>query len=256
MTSDLIERIAGATRSAAVLGGHYCVAPDLEDLSADADTEQNTFAFASKLVAAIRKQGKPAELVLWVNDIGIDPGERSQLKAQYRLPEPYAAILERLELPAELPQVLFESTVRNKASVLLRSLYKKNPERLRVLDSDTPELLRCIDRCEISPEVRRAYVMPGPEGENLVVKEGPNPKCNLILGTLFQMIEKRMAPQAIVTVFNAIYINRLRLGMHVAGQLLQCATPVHSLLMDGDELVNPGIPTWMEEPQRELAMSP
>ena len=133
---------------------------------------------------------------------------------------------------------------------MLRSVYKKNPQRLQIFNSDTPELLRCIEQCEIPQDVKKAYVMPGPEGQNLVVKEGPNPKCNLILGTLFQLIEKRMAPQAIITVFNAIYINRIRLGKHVAENLLRCKTPIHSLLMDGEELFSQESQPWNEKDKK------
>ena len=88
MNPNLIEKIANSVERTAILGGHYCVAPDLEDLSSDAETEQNTFAFSAELSAAIKRLGKHADLVLWVNDIGIDPVERSQLKEQYCLPKP------------------------------------------------------------------------------------------------------------------------------------------------------------------------
>ncbi len=242
MKVEVIENLVRHTESAAVVGGHYCVAPDLEDLSADAETEQNTFAFAAELVSAFRSRGKRAILLLWVNDIGIDVAEREALKSNYQLPTPYASILSRADLTEQAMTVVFESTVRNKASSLLRTIFKKEPALLQVLDSNAPELMRCIDQCDISDEVKRVYVIPGPENQNLVVKEGPSPKCNLILGTLFHLIAKRIAPEKIITIFNVIYINRIRLGMHVAENLLRCKVPIHSLLMDGDLLIETADP--------------
>lgn len=240
MRAEIIDSTLGAADSVAIVGGHYCVAPDLEDLSADADTEQNTFAYATEIAAAFRAAGKRAKIVLWVNDIGIDLAARNQLKHHYVLPTSYAAIFARAGLSDDTLVVLFESMVRNKASVLLRDIFKRSPGLFRVMTSDAPELVRCIDQCETGDaqkEAKKAYVVTGPDGENLVVKEGPNPKCNLILGTLFHLIATRIGPAAVITVFNSIYANRIRLGMHVAAQVFACRTPIRSVFMDGAELL-------------------
>lgn len=211
----------------AIIAGHYCLAPELEELSHHATTEEASFRHGAAMCRQWQEQGVPAQLYLWVNDIGLNAEERARIKAEYRVPENYQEIAEAEGLASGSIQVLFEGAARNRASTLLRQLKKNNPERFRMHASDENGLMRCIDgvACEIQ-ENKVAYVIDGPEGENLVVKEGPNPKCNLILATLFLQLAKGYECGHIINVFNSIYINRIRLGAHVYQELFAQQHPV------------------------------
>ena len=58
-------------QNVAILAGHYCVAPDLDDLSHSGQAEELSFRKGAEFYLALRAQGKHVMLYLWVNDIGI-----------------------------------------------------------------------------------------------------------------------------------------------------------------------------------------
>ncbi|QKT04628.1 hypothetical protein HUS23_12830 [Ectothiorhodospiraceae bacterium 2226] len=224
-----------SVRRAAIIAGHYCLSPELSDLSHDSDAEEISFLSGAKLLHDLRSQGKDGVLVLWINDIGIDPAERERLRAEYALPENYRAILDRYALSRSDVSVMFESAMRNKASTTLRKLAKRSPETFLVVSPDDPALVRCINRatCQAEPP-GRVYAVQGPDQEMLVVKEGPNPKCNLILGTFLKQVTSDYAPDIVVNIFNAIYSNRIRFGVYVSKHVLGNSTPIFNYFADGD----------------------
>ncbi|MEB7642925.1 hypothetical protein [Acinetobacter pittii] len=211
----------------AVIAGHYCVSPDLEDLSNNGEAEELSFSKGIEMVTKINKKGLSATLCLWVNDIGIPSDQRALMKDNYRIPNNYSRLLEHSDITESDVLVLFESSARNKASTLLKKLTKNQPSLFRRHDSSDNDLIRCIEgtMCDISTG-RNAYVIDGPEGENLVVKEGPNPKCNLILATLFLTLRQQYKFDSTINIFNDIYINRIRLGLHVYNKLFSKENPM------------------------------
>ena len=226
MILNTLEKLIECNKIA-VIAGHYCVSPDLEDLSNNGEAEELSFSKGIEMVSKINEQGQPATLCLWVNDIGIPSDQRALMKDNYRIPNNYARLMEHAGMAESDVLVLFESSARNKASTLLKKLAKNQPELFRRHDSSDSDLIRCIEgvMCEISTG-RSAYVIDGPEGENLVVKEGPNPKCNLILATLFLTLQQQHQFDSIVNIFNDIYINRIRLGLHVYHKLFSKENPI------------------------------
>lgn len=211
----------------AVVAGHYCVAPELTELSNEGDAETLSFQEGLKVHAALHAAGKQVLLCLWVNDIGISTTQRAHMKGAYQVPENYARLARAAGIPVSDILVLFESTARNKASTLLRKLNKSTPTLFRSHRSDESSLMRCVEgvSCEVAPD-QRAYVIDGPEGENLVVKEGPNPKCNLILASLFLGLRQQHGCDGMVNIFNSIYVNRIRLGAFVFTQLFADTNPL------------------------------
>lgn len=216
-----------ATNSVSIIAGHYCIAPGLDGLSHTETTEQMSFRYGASLCRERLDACAEARVYLWVNDIGIDPESRAVLRETFRIPDNYLLIAEAAGLsPADI-RVLFESAARNKASTLLRKIRKKMPDRFRTHAGTEPSLLRCVEGLACSmDEDRIAYVMDGPDGENLVVKEGPNPKCSLILASLFLHIARESGCRNIINVFNSIYTNRIRLGIHVYSELFANETPI------------------------------
>jgi hypothetical protein len=241
--TDIVNSIGvsfDATTRMAVVAGHYCLSPELASLSHDQETEASCFAHGVDIVRNVQQAGGYVRVVLWINDIGIDAAERARIKQDYQLPENYRQIIDEAGLTQADVQVLFESAMRNKASTTLQQLAARKPHLFRKLPSTHEGLVRCIDTdfCSIDVQGRDAYVIDGPNGVPLVVKEGPNPKCNLILATLFNRIMKDHQPDAIVNVFNAIYVNRIALGVHVSRRIYDCAVPMANLFVDGTEIVD------------------
>lgn len=235
---DAVHPFIGASSRVAILAGHYCLSPELAALSSDQETEEACFACGAEIARKAQDQGAHAKLVLWINDIGIDADERARIKQDYRLPDNYQRILGDAGLNHGDVQVLFESASRNKASTALRQLAARQPHLFRKVPSTQQGLVRCIDTvCMMDAEGRDAYVITGPGGADLVVKEGPNPKCNLILATLFNRICADHRPGAIINVFNGIYINRIALGVHVARTLYGLAVPMVNLFCYETEII-------------------
>jgi len=208
-------------QSLAIVAGHYCVSKDLEELSSIGAPEEASFIAGVQFLVDAQKHGARAQLTVWINDIGIPSEERAQLKKTPALPENYRRILQAAGIEPSTISIQFESSTRNKASTHVKRLSAKDPQLFRRIPSDAEGLVRCIETCGVEEnQSKMAYVIDGPEGEALVVKDGPHPKCNMILATLFDDVTKAARADTVVTVFNGIYVNRIRLGMHVAQRLL------------------------------------
>ncbi len=232
----LIERYLGLP-SVAILGGHYCLASDMQALSCDGTEEQSSFRLGARMAASVMRAGGRTQLVLWINDIGVTPERRQEIRENYRLPDNYRRSLEEASLAEEQLVICFESSMRNRASTLLRKLYKRTPERFERVQAHSRGLIRCVgdQRCEVEDDVAKmAYVIAGPCGERLVVKEGPNPKCNLILATLFERVSHSCRPTVLVNVFNELYSYRIALGVHVYRTLLGGPLPIENIFCDGN----------------------
>jgi hypothetical protein len=238
LKSELLD-ILHLSQPSAVVAGHYCLAKGMEELSSLGECEISSFSFGADLIAEALHRGINTNLVLWVNDIGIESEERQSIKSNYVLPDNYRSIVKDYGLPMEHVVVLFESTMRNKASVLLRKLYKKQPELFERVNSRSKDLLRCVEDAICSTEAQAdtmAYTVNGPRGERLVVKDGPNPKCNLILATFFQELSNHYGAKIIVNVFNELYVHRLALGIHVSTKILHNPSSYINVFCDGEYL--------------------
>jgi hypothetical protein len=222
-----------------IIAGHYSIAPHMAELSHQGRAEHMSFVTGARLVRRALALGHTSHLVLWINDIGVAQAEREHLKGAYALPEDYRSIVAAEQLDPSRLDIMFESSTRNKASTLLRKLYKNQPYLFERVHTNRQDLVRCVndDQCGLEGDKERfAYIVRGPGGEHLVVKEGPNPKCNFILATLFEQVCKRYAPRTVVNIFNELYAYRLSLGLHVAKAILNNRTPFVNLLCDGTRL--------------------
>lgn len=236
--TEVLDRL-NPNYPAVVVAGHYSLADYMEDVSSNGESEVTSFAVGVSLVSCAIKQGKTMTLVLFINDIGITGSHRENLKNNYTLPENYQKIMDQASLERKHLTVVFESAMRNKASTLLRKIYKREPEIFERVNARDANLVRCVSStsCDFEPTGHHAYVVSGPSGEKLVVKEGPNPKCNLILATFFNEISKKLSPKVIINVFNEIYAYRLSLGVHVCQQVLKNKTSFKNIYCDGVALV-------------------
>ena len=223
-----------------VVAGHYCLAEHMQELSAESEAELASFEFGVRFLAEASRRGHRSQLILWVNDIGISTDARAAIKSNYELPESYQRVLEDVPVEGEDLTVIFESSMRNKASTLLRKLYKRQPYLFEKVSARRGDLVRCVQNTECEKESRvasAAYVVPGPDAERLVVKEGPNPKCNLILATFFKELQQRFSHKLQLNVFNCVYKYRLQLGIHVSRSILENPTPFFNIFCDGDEFL-------------------
>ncbi len=223
----------------AIVAGHYCVSPELVDLDHQNQSEYMSFKQGACLLSDMRANKKDGLLVLWINDIGVDSDMRKIMKDNYAIPDNYLVILNDYQLDITDVEIVFESSMRNKASTLLRRFAKKKEGLLTVVSPLDQNLVRCVnnDLCEISLENKgNIYAIDGPEQELLVVKEGPNPKCNLILATFLTEIVNKHSPDAIVNIFNVIYSSRIRFGVHVAKKLFDNKTMMHNFFCDDNDV--------------------
>ncbi len=220
-----------------IIAGHYCIADDLSDLSNEGETERFSFELGVMTYKKLKSSAHTPTLVLWINDIGINVDQRKALKENYVIPMNYENILIDHKIEKSEVSILFESTARNKASVLFRKSYKRTPEKYKIFSSNEESLVRCIDNshCEIE-EDKKVYAIEGPDGLPIVMKEGTNPKCNLILGTLFYSIIKTYKSDIILNIFNDIYIDRLRLGMFVGKNVYDFNTRFVNFFCDEEKI--------------------
>lgn len=209
-----------------VVAGHYCISPELEELSCDGAAERLSFLEGVKAYSAALRNGVSADLCLWINDIGATAEERRVFRdfGERWLPENYANIASDYNTTPEDIYVELESVTRNRASKELKRSLKSSPDLFQLTSSDDPSLVRCINTpfCEATRNhTKKVYSIEGPDNESLVVKEGSNPKCNLILATLFRRLAEAEGPgpATIACFFNEIYLNRIRLGIHVYTRL-------------------------------------
>jgi hypothetical protein len=249
IVGDLVDDIDARAQRSVVLAGHYSLSAAMTELSHLGETEQGCFRHGARIVSALHARGRSSSLVLWINDIGIDSADRAREKAAFRIPDNYQRILADCGLAPDAVTVLFESTMRNKASVLLRKLYARSPQIFRKVPAAHHGLVRCVSNatCELDT-AKDAYVVDGPSSEQLVVKEGPNPKCNLILATLFSSLGRSAAPDRFVNIFNDVYAYRISLGMHVARTILDCQTDMTCLYCDGTRITSVHDTTWPAQP--------
>lgn len=235
---QLVQRFHGVD-SSVVVAGHYCLAEDMQDLSHEGEEEASSFQLGAKLVAATLNNGGQSRLILWVNDIGIAPERRRAIKENYSLPANYQAIFDAERIPRQNLIVCFESTMRNKASKLLRKIYKRTPQLLSKICSARPDLVRCVgdSSCSIARPGKMAYTIAGPIGEKLVVKDGPNPKCNMILASLFNELIEKYRPAVHINIFNELYAYRIGLGVYVFRLLLENHTPIFNIYCDDSRYI-------------------
>lgn len=218
-----------------IVAGHYCVADELSDLSNEADSEVNSFEYGIELYKSLKTYNKKAELILFINDIGIDKETRKALVDNYTIPDNYLSTLESNNIDLQDVKIVFESSMRNKASKDIRKIKKSSVDKFEILSSTDKRLVRCIDpaaACEIPQHDKQAITIKGPDGEYLVVKEGTNPKCNTILATLFNRLIEQNESDTIINCFNVIYTNRIRLGAYVSHNLFETNVNFINLFFD------------------------
>lgn len=235
---DFINEVITKRIKTLVVAGHYCLSKNMGDLSHENETEEACFAYGAQLVSSAIANDVESSLVLWINDIGIDITEREAIKSEYQLPSNYIKVLDKYNLPADKVLVLFESSMRNKASVILRKIFPNNRNIITKHSSSDERLVRCVSNtiCEMEPKAKDVYAIEGPNKEMLVVKEGPNPKCNLILATLFEKLSKDHSPDKIINIFNELYVYRLSLGVHVARKLMKNNVAMSHFFCDGYQI--------------------
>jgi hypothetical protein len=239
-----------AAQSSVVVAGHFSLAENMQELSHEGDAEVQSFAAGVHLVQQARYCGCDSRVVVWINDIGVPNEVRQQLKQAARLPDNYREIVAQARLAERDVVVIFESTMRNRASVLARKLFKWEPDLFEKVNADSADLVRCVSNhsCDIAEQGNQsAYVVEGPDGERLVVKEGPNPKCNMILATLFLYLKDQYAPKLILNVFNDIYAYRLSLGVHVSQAIIGNPTPTANVFCDGERIYRGATDCLFEE---------
>ena len=236
--SQVIDNIHSMT-PAVIIAGHYCLADHMQELSSLGDAESQGFELGVQLLIRSLEIGIKHHLVVWINDIGISRQQRDKNKNSFSLPDNYQRILEQYGLDSSHVTVMFESCMRNKASTLVKKILKQQPGRLKKVDADNAELVRCVQNsgCDLAMQAKNhAYVIAGPDLEQLVIKEGPAPKCNLILATFFNELTNKFSPQHFVNIFNDVYAYRLRLGVHVANNLLNNTVSMTNVLCDGEQI--------------------
>lgn len=233
---QLIENIDN-NKPAVIIAGHYCLAEHMQELSSHGKAESMCFELGIQLFVRALKKNIQHHLVVWVNDIGIRRDHRETIKNNFILPENYRSILNKYGLNASHISVMFESSMRNKASTLVKKILKRQPGRLKKVNANNPSLVRCVTNssCDMTANTKNnAYIIKGPNQEQLVIKEGPAPKCNLILATFFSELVKQFSPKHFINIFNEVYAYRLRLGVHVAYSLLNNSVAMTNVLCDGE----------------------
>lgn len=220
-----------------IVAGHYCIASDLSDLSNEGESEIFSFELGVSVYNELKEMNISCNLILWINDIGIDKIQRKHLKENYCIPDNYLAVLQNKNVSKSEVNVVFESTSRNQASVLFRKVYKRTPDKFKIYSSNDQSLIRCIDTdvCVIE-ENKKAYTIDDVDGSPIVMKEGSNPKCNLILGTLFRSIINKHKSDVILNIFNDIYIDRIRLGVYVGAQVYDLKAKFINFFCDEDSI--------------------
>lgn len=197
-----------------IIAGHYCVNPELSELNSDSDVEFLSWKKGLELHANSKEK---STIVLWVNDIGVNQQDREVLKNNYKIPDNYRLAMNKYGISITDINIEFESTIRNKASVYIKKLNKSCPGYLKKVIANDKSLTRCVSNYFCSIDDARtiySYVINGPNNESLVVKDGPNPKCNLILATLYD--KYAMQDEVVIhNIFNGIYESRIEFGIYV-----------------------------------------
>jgi hypothetical protein len=200
----------------ALLAGHYCISNNLSDLSNFSESEFLSFKSGIFFYKMLIDNGVRSNLYLWINDIGINPDKRAKIKENFIIPDNYKEILDDFGFLISDVTIIFESSTRNKAIKTLTKSLKNNPDIFKIYDSNDKSLVRCVDNqtCQAF-ESKKSYTVMGPDDMPLVMRDGDNPKCNLILAVLFKSISDSFKNDIFINFFNDIYINRIYLGVYV-----------------------------------------
>ncbi len=208
------------SKNVSIVAGHYCLSKELAELNSNQAAEETSLKFGIKVYQALSAIGYQCSFILFINDIGIDIKERNKIKKKLILPKNYLDILLVYSFDVSNIDIWLESSLRNKASKLIRKA-KKNNKNIVVKKSQEPGLTRCIEntQCDSIINNKEVVTIAGKKRGYLVIKEGSNPKCNAILATLYKDIQESKGSDFNINVFNSIYINRIALGKYVYEKL-------------------------------------
>ena len=223
-----------------IIAGHYCISEDYAELSHLAKTEIMSLKLGVEQYQNKQQQGRKVRLLIWVNDIGINPVERERLHQYYVIPKNYAEIISQAGILLSDVIIRFESQTRNRASKLLRQLKRQHPHLITEHSSTNKQLIRCVDSepCTSESDNKLVLTIKDSQGKPLVIKEGGAAKCCAILATFFSGLSEEFEVTNMVAVFNALYIERIKSGIYVAHTLLNFNTPFKVLFCDEFQTVN------------------
>jgi len=179
----------------------------------------------------LKKEKKNVKYRLLVDDIGITPEKRIKIKESFRLPKAYIDKLDEHNLKETEVDVIFESSMRNKASRILSDMKIPGKEKITkamVAVDQACEFERCVpqsDHSKKNKEDREIYSIIDPySGIPLILKEGSNPKCNLIIAcSYYKDVEKY---NSIISFYNAYWEQRMQYGAMVAKLLFNIEKPI------------------------------
>ena len=222
-----------------VIAGHYCVSADYADLSNLADTEIHSLELGIEQYQQYKEQGLSVKLVIWVNDIGLEPQQRERLLQDYHLPSNYSELLTQAKIFDRDIIVRFESRARNRASKWIRKLKHDQTSVIYELSASNTHLIRCIDaeQCHTKEATKTVLCIDDKQGQPLVIKEGGAAKCCAILATFFNELEEKYQVIKMIGIFNFLYVKRIHAGQFVAQTLLDFDTPMEFLFCDETKLV-------------------
>ncbi len=223
-----------------IIAGHYCVAEDYAELSHLAETEITSLKLGIEQYQSNLQQGSKVRLLIWVNDIGINPVQRERLHQHYVIPRNYADIISQAGILLSDVIIRFESQTRNRASKLLRQLKRHQPNLITEQSAENNQLIRCIDshNCTSNSDNKLVLTINDSQGKPLVIKEGGAAKCCAILATFFSGLSDEFEAVKMIAVFNALYIERIKSGIYVAHTLLNFNTPFKALFCDESQTIN------------------
>ncbi|MDP2691335.1 MAG: hypothetical protein Q8O95_02950 [bacterium] len=174
---------------------------------------------------------KKVDFRVLVDDIGIDSEKRVQIKNNFRLPKAYLEVLEKFHLSEDDIDIIFESSVRNYASRILSRQKVPGKIKLRkelVSFDEACEYERCVPQSDHAlgqKEDREVYSVIDPHsGIPLILKEGANPKCNLIVACSYY--KGTEIYDSIISFYNAIWEQRMNYGAMVARILFEIEKPI------------------------------
>lgn len=219
-----------------IIAGHYCVSEAYSDLSHLSETEVMSLRMGIEQYQSYNKQGIEAKLVIWVNDIGLEPHDRKRYQQNYQLPSNYADLIKQDDISLNNIVIRFESQARNRASKVVRQLKKLQPDLIKEQSSKNRNLKRCVDAdiCSEKPVI----TIDDRNGFPLVIKEGGAAKCCAIFATFLTELVTTFQPVIIVGVFNFVYIERIKTGIYVAQSLFNFDTPARILFCDERRMIH------------------
>jgi len=186
--------------------------------------------FGKELVSECNKKIK---FRILVDDIGIDPKKRKEIKENFRLPKAYLDKMVENKVSEKDIDILFESSIRNKASHILSRQKHILPGRDKltkevVCFDQACEYERCVPQSSHAKQKksdRDTFSIIDPySGIPLILKEGPNPKCNLILACSY--FQGAKSYDSIISFCNALWEQRMYYGAMVARILFGIQKPI------------------------------